>query len=260
MPRDLRSRSGGTPLPLSGLPRSRTPLGRGAEDRSTPLEDVLGALDCSHETPRVPLPSPGRSRGPLRGAPAAIGIGVSTGGPEALTTLLSSFSVQLPVPLFIVQHMPVGFVDSLVGTLAEAAPFPVHRADDEMEPVAGHAYLAPGGSHMFLAFSPTGAVLRLSQAPPEHHCRPAVDVLFRSLPDVYGSKVLAAVLTGMGSDGVDGARVIREAGGACIAQDQASSRVFGMPKAVVDAGQADEVLGLDEIAPRLEALVRRGES
>jgi two-component system chemotaxis response regulator CheB len=189
-----------------------------------------------------------------RASVGIIAIGVSTGGPNALTDIFRQLPADLPVPIVIVQHMPPVFTRYLADRLSHVSAVPVceSRAGELLEP--GRAWLAPGDFHLTLARSPLGVVTRLNQGPPENSCRPAVDVLFRSVAEVYGPATLAIVLTGMGYDGCRGSEAIRDAGGRVIAQDEATSVVWGMPGAVARAGLAEELLPLDQIAQRLTSL------
>ena len=176
-----------------------------------------------------------------------IAIGSSTGGPDALRRVLPLLPADLSVPIFIVQHMPVKFAESLARRLDELTPFPVHLAETGMLVEPGHCYFAPGGIHLTVVKRSRGMVCRLVDEPPRHGCRPSVDVLLESLVDCYGERMVATILTGMGSDGLEGCRAVKAAGGAVVAQDQESCAVYGMPKAVVTAGLADLVLPLDTI-------------
>ncbi len=188
----------------------------------------------------------------------AIAIGTSTGGPNALSKVLADLPSDLPVPVLIVQHMPPVFTARLAERLNQLSPLTVHEAVDGMKVEAGHAYLAPGDFHLTVARNATEVVVKLNQQAPECSCRPAVDVLFRSAANLYGSNLVAAVLTGMGQDGQCGCELIRQAGGWVIAQDQASSVVWGMPGAVSRAGLANEILPLDAVGRSLEQHARRG--
>jgi two-component system chemotaxis response regulator CheB len=197
-----------------------------------------------------PLPATGRVE--------AVVIGVSTGGPNALAEVLPTLPGNLPVPVLIVQHMPPIFTRLLAARLdAQSA---IHIAEgaegDKVEP--GGAWLAPGDYHMELMRDGPGVQPHLQQGPPENSCRPAVDVLFRSAAALYGSGVLAVVLTGMGQDGLRGSEAVREAGGQVIAQDEATSVVWGMPGFVARAGLADRVLPLAEVGPEIVTRVRKG--
>jgi two-component system chemotaxis response regulator CheB len=192
--------------------------------------------------------------------PTVLAIGVSTGGPAALDILLPALPGNFPIPVMIVQHMPELFTKVFAERLDGRCKLRVREAA-EGDPVrAGTISIARGNWHMeVLAASRAGfpPTLHLNQGPLENHCRPAVDVLFRSAAAVFGSGVLAVVLTGMGSDGTLGCRIVRDHGGAVLAQDQASSTVWGMPGSVTNAGLAHKVLPLNELAPEILRLVSR---
>jgi len=214
--------------------------------------------------PRPPLILPlAPQPQPISSVPVVLAIGVSTGGPAALDILLPALPASFPLPVLIVQHMPELFTRIFAERLNGRCPLQVREAV-EGEPVrAGTVYIAKGNWHMEVAAAArTGSppTLRLHQGAPENHCRPAVDVLFRSVAAVYGAGALAVVLTGMGSDGMLGCRVIREHGGSVLAQDQASSTVWGMPGAVANAGLAHKVLSLNAIAPEILRLASRTQS
>ncbi|HZR79905.1 MAG TPA: chemotaxis response regulator protein-glutamate methylesterase [Candidatus Binatia bacterium] len=177
-----------------------------------------------------------------------LAIGTSTGGPNALTTVLPALPADFPVPIVIVQHMPPVFTRILAERLSARCAFEVREAAGGEELTAGHAWVAPGNHHMVVARDGNRVRLRLNQDTPENSCRPAVDPLFRSVAEVYGENALALVLTGMGHDGRRGAEAIRAAGGSVLVQDEATSVVWGMPGAVQEAGFADGVLALPAIA------------
>jgi two-component system, chemotaxis family, protein-glutamate methylesterase/glutaminase len=200
----------------------------------------------------IPVPLPVSAL--ISSVPAVVAIGVSTGGPAALDSILPALNADFPLPIVIVQHMPEVFTRLIAERLNGRCPRHVREGSegDAVEP--GTITIARGNWHMeLIAAARTGAAptLHLNQNPPENHCRPAVDVLFRSAAEVYGSGVLAVVLTGMGSDGLMGCRAIRSHGGTVIAQDQATSTVWGMPGAVAQAGLAHKVLPLAAIAPEI---------
>jgi len=209
--------------------------------------------------PLFPAAAPQRVQA-ITSRPTVLAIGVSTGGPAALDVLLPMLPADFPLPVMIVQHMPELFTKLFAERLDGRCKLRV-REGAEGEPVrAGAISIARGNWHMEVVAGARGilpATLHLNQGPLENHCRPAVDVLFRSVAAVYGSGVLAVVLTGMGSDGMLGCRVIREHGGAVLAQDQASSIVWGMPGAVTNAGLAHKVLPLNDIVPEILRLVSR---
>ena len=213
--------------------------------------------------PGAPPPAPGTA-GPRRATAGGridlIAIGSSTGGPDALTKVMQGLPADLPVPIVITQHMPPVFTRMFAERLDRSSPLHVLEATDGTELAAGTAYIAPGDFHLVLHRRGTSTLIQLTQAPPENSCRPAVDVMFRSVAALYGASAYAAVLTGMGQDGRGGAKVLRDAGAEILAQDEASSVVWGMPGAVVAAGLADEVMALDRIAGHLVSRVKVGRS
>jgi len=181
----------------------------------------------------------------------AVCIGVSTGGPMALMQIFGQISTPLSVPIFIVQHMPPSFTALLAARLSATGVMTVKEAEEGEIAVPGTSYIAPGGFHMTLEKSGTKTIIHLNTEVPENSCRPAVDVLFRAAAEVYGGGVLAVMLTGMGYDGLKGCQVIAAKGGQIIAQDEASSVVWGMPGAVVQAGLANAVLPIEKMADEI---------
>jgi two-component system chemotaxis response regulator CheB len=221
---------------------------------------------CRIDEPAIPpslAPIPAAARGhenvlkQRRQQFDCIAIGVSTGGPNALTEILRQLPAELPVPIVIVQHMPPVFTKYLAERLDAISLLTVREAHSGDVLAPGGAWLAPGNFHMALARSPSGPIVQLHQGPPENSCRPAVDVLLRSVAEVYGSASLAVVLTGMGQDGLIGCEAIAAAGGGVVVQDQASSVVWGMPGAVTRAGRADQVLPLSRIPSELIQLANQ---
>jgi two-component system chemotaxis response regulator CheB len=201
-----------------------------------------------------PLPAPPRPRQSARsGAYEVLAIGSSTGGPDALAAVLAGLPADLPVPVVIVQHMPPIFTRMLAERLNSISPLTIVEAEEGVSLSRGQVLVAPGGRHLEVRMRGTSILAHLSDAPPENYCKPAVDVLFRSVATVFKDRVLAAVLTGMGRDGAQGATTIRSAGGKVYAQDEATSVVWGMPGAVVNAGQADRILPLGDMAGQLAA-------
>lgn len=186
----------------------------------------------------------------------AVAIGVSTGGPNALAELIPTLPVELGVPILIVQHMPPLFTRILAERLDALSAFRVREgiAGELVRP--GDVWIAPGGRHMVAQRSGSLVRLDLNDEPPENSCRPAVDVLFRSVAEAYGGRVLAVVLTGMGQDGLRGCEVIRDAGGRILAQDEESSVVWGMPGFVARAGLAEAVLPLRQLGSEIVRRVR----
>jgi two-component system, chemotaxis family, protein-glutamate methylesterase/glutaminase len=197
-----------------------------------------------------------RVRPPSGAMPRLLAIGSSTGGPQALFTLMGGLSRGLPVPVVVTQHMPAAFTPILAEHMTRAGPLPCAEARDGEVLLAGRVYLAPGDRHLLIERAADGVRARLTTSPPVNFCRPSVDPMLESAAVAFGGRVLVAMLTGMGHDGLDGTRRIVEAGGTAIAQDEASSVVWGMPGAIAHAGLCHAVLPLPEIAPRLLELLR----
>lgn len=189
------------------------------------------------------------------GRPEVLLIGCSTGGPDALARLLPQLPATLGVPVLVVQHMPALFTTMLAQRLDRDAALTVREAADGDPVRAGEVLVAPGDFHLRLRASAGQVRVALDQGPQENFCRPAVDVLFRSAAQVYGGRALVTVLTGMGQDGLEGARVLSAAGATVLAQDEATSVVWGMPGAVSMAGLAQDVLPLEEIPGRITRLL-----
>jgi two-component system chemotaxis response regulator CheB len=196
----------------------------------------------SSASPKVVRPE-GRPLYPVN----ALCIGVSTGGPAALMKIFELWRTPLPVPIFIVQHMPPKFTTLLAARLTEIGVMLVQEPYNGQEALAGQAYLAPGGYHLELRQKGTKVLMYLNEDPPENSCRPAVDVLFRSAAKVYGQSLLAVVLTGMGYDGLRGAEDIIRSNGVVLAQDEATSVIWGMPGAIAQADLAEKILPLEAI-------------
>jgi two-component system chemotaxis response regulator CheB len=223
---------------------------------------------CGRKGPAVaepvaqPRPEPRFPRA-ARGSVAAGGvdilaIGVSTGGPNALAELMPALGKNFPVPVVIVQHMPPLFTRLLAERLGAISGFKCREGSEGQLLLPGQLWVAPGGFHMLTERVRDGVVLHLNEERPENSCRPAVDVLFRSVAKCYGSKVLSVVLTGMGQDGLKGCEAIAASGGQILAQDEASSVVWGMPGAVSNAGLADKILPLKELAPEILRRLQTG--
>lgn len=177
-----------------------------------------------------------------------VAIGTSTGGPAALREVLTEIPANFPVPIVIVQHMPPLFTKILAESLEKKIAIPISEAVDGTLLEAGQAYIAPGNYHMVLEYRNNRYQLFLNQDPEVNYCRPSVDVLFHSVAKAYGKHVLSVIMTGMGQDGMNGCQDIKNKGGGVLAQDQASSVVWGMPGAVSKAGLADQILPLKDIA------------
>jgi two-component system chemotaxis response regulator CheB len=201
------------------------------------------------------LPRPVAARG---GAPRAIAIGSSTGGPQALAVLVGALARPPRVPVVVVQHMPAGFTALLADHLNRLGRLPCAEARDAEVLRPGHLYLAPGDRHLLVKDAGGALMAQLNDGPPENFCRPAVDPLLRSLVTACGARVVAAILTGMGQDGLQGCQALTRAGGTVLAQDEASSVVWGMPGAVARAGITALLAPPDEIAARLLAASEGG--
>jgi two-component system chemotaxis response regulator CheB len=185
----------------------------------------------------------------------AIAIGISTGGPETLAKLLPELAGRTLAPIFIVQHNLNGLSRYMAESLGRRIGYHVAEAQEGMPVLPGGIYLAQSGSHMILRRAGSQVTIGLSDAPPENHSRPAVDVFLRSAVSIYGSSLITAIMTGMLNDGANGVRAAKRAGGFVIAQDQATSVVWGMPRAAIETGAVDLVLPLDKIAPTFLSLV-----
>lgn len=244
------------------LPKVRT-LGRAGGETGAPTTAAVrrAASPVSGAASRQAVSGPGKPE-PLRvaGPVEVLAIGCSTGGPQALTTVLGGLPADLPVPVVITQHMPPVFTRLLAERLDSQVPLSVREAQggETLEP--GQAWIAPGGQHLVVEPGSVSGSARLvlSDAEPENSCRPAVDPMFRSLAAVYGGHVLAAILTGMGKDGLRGAQALSVLGARIVCQDEETSVVWGMPGYVAKAGLAERTLPLDQIAPELVRLSRLG--
>jgi two-component system chemotaxis response regulator CheB len=205
--------------------------------------------------PRALRPTPAPAVRSAAGKPLQpvrlLAIGCSTGGPNALTALLERFPARLPVPVVITQHMPPVFTRLLAERLRAHTRLPVSEAQGGEVLAPGDIWIAPGDHHLVLRRDGAAIKLALDDGPHENSCRPAVDVMFRSVVQIYGGHVLALVMTGMGQDGLRGCEHVREAGGQIVVQDEATSVVWGMPGYVAQAGLADAILPLAQLAAEL---------
>jgi two-component system chemotaxis response regulator CheB len=213
------------------------------------------------EPARVPVASPAWQGSPVwrstKVRPKVVAIGVSTGGPTALGAILPELPSGFPLPVLVVQHMPPLFTRLLAERLHSTCRLPVEEARQGNPVEAGKILIAPGDFHLKVASNGGGVRVLLDQSPPQNSCRPAVDALFTSVGEVYGGAAIAAILTGMGQDGLRGAEILKAQGASILAQDEASSVVWGMPGAVVNAGLADRVLRLDQVVPEILRMAGR---
>ena len=189
--------------------------------------------------------------------PQVLAIGSSTGGPQALFAVLARMVDAIKVPVLITQHMPATFTTILAEHLGQTSGMPSAEGRDGEPVIGGRIYVAPGDFHMKVVAEGSSKIIRLTKEPPENFCRPAVDPMLRSVAAVYGRNALAVILTGMGQDGMRGAQALTAAGGSVIAQDEATSVVWGMPGAAAMAGVCSAVLPLQDISPFIRRLVLR---
>nr|WP_182188481.1 chemotaxis response regulator protein-glutamate methylesterase [Pectinatus frisingensis] len=192
------------------------------------------------------------------GCTRLVAIGTSTGGPKALQDVITKLPADLPCGVVVVQHMPPGFTKSLADRLNQLSEVTVKEAEngDRIEPA--HVYIAPGNYHMVVHKDAAGGIISLNQEPPIGNHRPSVNALFNSAVP-FGKNLVAVIMTGMGNDGAAGMLQIKKAGGYVIAESELTSVVYGMPKAVVDLGIADEVLPVDEIANAIVSAIKRNQ-
>ncbi len=254
----------------SAIPTPRA----GPRPSPTPVSPRVLASEAHHcSDPRA---RPARSGPPVFGPPVSlprretpvlfaakalsrcIVIGASTGGPRAIEEVLTGLGRISPrLPILVVQHMPPVFTAAFAEHLADATGLAVAEAVDGDEVSPGRIYVAPGGRHMGLSDEGPRVTIRLDDGAPVLHAKPAIDVLMRDAARIFGTRCLAAVLTGMGHDGTEGARAISAAGGAVLVQDQSSSTIWGMPGSIVKAGLAREVVALDGMAGAIQAHLGR---
>jgi len=224
---------------------------------------TFGTRGGQHRRPPQPGPGAGTKRSGASTPPRTdridvVAIGCSTGGPDALSKLLRALPARLPVPVLVVQHMPPVFTKMFAERLDRTCGLTVVEATDGTPVSPGTVYIAPGDLHLEVVRRGTEVVTRLHSGPPENFCRPAVDVLFRSVAQAYGRSTLAMVLTGMGHDGRRACEALRAIGAEIVAQDEETSVVWGMPGAVTNAGLVDAVLPLEDMAHHLIARVTGG--
>ncbi len=243
-------------------PTSRSELHSSSDYRGQLIEKVkaLGSArrqrrDSTAARAAAPAAAPGLFRGrtislrryPAVFNPAVVAIGSSTGGPQALLKVFEVLGTKVRLPIFITQHMPATFTTILAEHLSRDSGARVAEGVDG-EPVEGNrVYLAPGDFHMTVASEAGKKIIRLNQQPPENFCRPAVDVMLRSMVEVYGGSILSVILTGMGYDGLKSSEGLVEAGGVLLAQDEDTSVVWGMPGAVATQGLCNAVLALGSV-------------
>jgi two-component system chemotaxis response regulator CheB len=265
-------------LELGAVDFVRKPSGPISLDLARVSDRLLGALRAAAQANVCGVRMLAVTRLPVRGTPARpmpvipttpakpipagvsatriVAIASSTGGPRALAEVIPNLPRALGAAVLVVQHMPAGFTKSLAQRLHAMSKLPVSEAEAGEPVLSDRVYLAPGGLHMSVTGTAGSAAITLENSPPIWGVRPSADPLFRSVAERFGSDVVAVVLTGMGRDGAEGARAIRNAGGRAVLQDRATSTIFGMPNAALQIAGADRVAGLAEIAPAIVALLQ----
>lgn len=244
---------------------SRDDFGRNLLEKVRSLGQARRRARTSRGAPSA-VPTAGKPKPSItlrpssRVKPRIIAIGSSTGGPQALFTFLGALTKEVKQPIVITQHMPPKFTTILAQHIGQNTGWPTAEATDGMSVEDGTIYVAPGDFHMIAEAKGGSTILRLTSEPPENFCRPAVDPMLRSLSAIYGPAILTVILTGMGHDGMKGAQCVVDNGGTVVAQDEASSVVWGMPGAVATNGLCSAVLPLDELAPHVAMLARGGTS
>jgi two-component system, chemotaxis family, protein-glutamate methylesterase/glutaminase len=247
---------------VAAVPR---PAGFGHPEHDSSAKELLMTIKSMSEVKVVKrwpkakraAVTPSIHNGIIKKTPAEIkiiGIGASTGGPPVLKTILSGLSKDFPVPILIVQHIASGFTSGLVDWLSQSSGFPVHVAGNMVNLIPGHAYVAPEKFH--IGITSTNQIF-FSNDNPENGSRPSISFLFRSIANIYCQNSIGILLTGMGRDGAEELKLMKDNGAITIAQDAESSVVYGMPKEAIILDGATYVLSPDEIAPMLVSLVKK---
>jgi two-component system, chemotaxis family, protein-glutamate methylesterase/glutaminase len=246
-------------MTLIGLFRARrnSRMAKRLHEEHAPMPKVPISRDFVSPVPRYEtVPQNGRQASERPAKPIVtnpridlLAIGVSTGGPNALAELIPLLPADLGIPLLIVQHMPAVMTASLAESLNRKSALQVHEAVDGEEVLPNIVYIASGGTHMTVAREQARNPsqkrrIQLTSDPPVNSCRPSVDVLFRSIAEAYDGSILAVIMTGMGSDGTEGVRALKQKGCYCLAQTEETCVVYGMPRAIVEAGLSDEKVPL----------------
>jgi len=228
---------------------------------SVPARKLImsGFQNTPRQSPRIyerPIPIYNRPSPKKHNNNKIVAIGISTGGPNALSHLLPQLPSDFPAAILIVQHMPEGFTRMFASRLNELCKLSVKEAKDDDQILPGHVFIAPGNHHLQAVRSGSACVVALSSSLPVNGHRPSVDVLFESVSREYGPNAVGLIMTGMGEDGARGLGMIKDSGGYTLAQDEESSVVYGMPKVAVEMGNVHEVVSLDYVTERLTDLVK----
>ncbi len=242
---------------LIGKIKALAEAGRGGRRATAQAAQKPTAGATPQKTNVAQIPANLKLRPAPTQTPDIIAIGSSTGGPQALFEVLKNIGTDLKQPILITQHMPATFTALLAEHITKASKIPACEAKDGDAILPGHIYVAPGEHHMVVVRGETGNRIKLNTDPPENYCRPAVDPMLRSMAKIYGSRMLIVILTGMGADGQKGAALAVDAGASVVAQDEATSVVWGMPGAVATAGLCSAILPLPEIALYVRKLAMR---
>ena len=250
------SATASAPGPAAPGPAPR-PFGAPTMPSPAPIARPVGTAATARPASTPGVKAPLSLRPAPTEIPEIIAIGSSTGGPQALFAVLSALKPGLPQPIVITQHMPATFTTILAEHIERASGIPTHEAAEGMALQGGHIYVAPGEFHMTIEAQGGQKIVKLLKTPPENYCRPSVDPMLRSLIKLYARRIFTVILTGMGQDGLRGGEAVVAAGGSVIAQDEATSVVWGMPGAVATAGICSAVLPLAEIAPYIRKVATR---
>lgn len=204
----------------------------------------------------VSTPITARSPSSIKLTPKAIVMGCSTGGPKALLKLFSGLHSELSAPIFIVQHMPPMFTQTLAKSIDEISTVSVKEAEDGDKPLPNHAYIAPGGRQMKLVHGSGGVEIKITDEEPDNFCKPSVDYFFNSVAEIYEARALGVILSGMGSDGSEGLKKMKRHGVTVLGQDEDSCVVYGMPRVAQEAGLVDRQVSIDQMASAIEDVMR----
>jgi len=225
--------------------------------KSSQQPRVIGKPSATTTAPVVAKPPPTLlSPSRLTLAPKAIVMGCSTGGPKALLKLFSGLQSELGVPIFIVQHMPPMFTQTLAKSIDEISAVSVKEAEDGDKPLPNHAYIAPGGRQMKLVQGSAGVEIKITDDEPENFCKPSVDYFFTSVAEIYEARALGVILSGMGSDGSEGLKKMKRHGVTVLGQDEASCVVYGMPRVAQEAGLVDTQVSIEYMASAIEGALK----
>lgn len=254
-------------LELGAVEFVRKPSGPVSVDMVAIREQLLKALETASmvrfdarcpEVPLLPLPRAPQTRRSVRPASHAVVVAASTGGPRALSEMMSRLPPDFDAAILVVQHMPTEFVPTLADRLSQICPLPVTVARDGESVLAGHVYLSPGDAHMRVRRTARGIVIEVGGGDPLCGVRASADPLFQSVASIFGRRAVGVVLSGMGRDGAEGLRAIRGAGGGAVVQNRATSIIYGMPAAALAAAGADAIAASSDLASAISSVLSLG--